>query len=121
MYMSAEIMQDNEEDDNDDDDPVAKRPEIRAYKALFTTTISMQQQEYIMVAGKVESTLKSFQDLKKISPALRESFRVLKNAVEAQQIKLKAYQRLLADLLINKEDLALMNLSVLRNQPSLYR
>ena len=46
---------------------------------------------------------------------------MLKNAVSSQTVKTKAYRRLLEELLTNEEDLALMNLSLLKKKPSLYR
>jgi Mg2+ and Co2+ transporter CorA len=46
---------------------------------------------------------------------------VLKNAVSSQTVKTNAYRRLLLDLLESDDDLALMNLSLLKEKPGLYR
>jgi hypothetical protein len=52
---------------------------------------------------------------------LQEAMRVLKNRVSSEGIKVSAYQRLLRNMLNNSEDLALMNLSILRENKDLYR
>jgi hypothetical protein len=52
---------------------------------------------------------------------LQEAMRVLKNRVSSEEIKVSAYQRLLRNMLNNSEDLALMNLSILRENEDLYR
>ena len=96
-------------------------PDIRAYNALFSTIIAIHQQEYLSVCSKVEKVLDKFQSSKTISVELQEAIRVLKNRVSSEGIKVTAYQRLLRDLLSNQEDLALMNLCVLRDNEDLYR
>ena len=73
------------------------------------------------VCSKVEKILHKFQSSKTISADLQEAIRVLKNRVSSEAIKVAAYQRLLKDLLSNEEDLALMNLSVLKDNEDLYR
>lgn len=104
-----------------EDNTTSLPPDIRAYNALFSTIIAIHQQEYMSVCSKVEKILNKFQTSKTISVDLQEAIRVLKNRVSSEGIKVAAYQRLLRDLLSNHEDLALMNLSVLRDNEDLYR
>ena len=73
------------------------------------------------MCSKVEKVLNKFQSSKTISVDLQEAIRVLKNRVSSEGIKVSAYQRLLRDLLSNEEDLALMNLTVLKDNEDLYR
>jgi hypothetical protein len=95
--------------------------ELRAYKAMFSTIIAIHQQEYTNVCSKVDRALNKFQTLKTITVELQETIRILKNTVSSQAIKVNAYQRLLRDLIDSPEDLALMNLSLLKENPALYR
>lgn len=122
LYMLHEHMHEIVEDTEGVlDDSGYLAPEIRAYKALFLTIIAIHQQEYSSICRNVDKSLKQFRSSNKITSAVREKIRVLKNTVEAQKIKVKAYQRLLNDLLRNKEDMALMNLSLLKDSPHLYK
>jgi len=122
LYMLHEHMHEIVEDTLGVlDDSGVLPPEIRAYKALFLTIIAIHQQEYSSICKKVDKALKRFRSTNKITSEIRESIRVLKNTVEAQEIKVKAYQRLLKDLLNNSDDLALMNLSLLKENPNLYK
>ena len=122
LYMLHEHMHEIVEDTLGVlDDSGVLPPEIRAYKALFLTIIAIHQQEYSSICKKVDKALKRFRSTNKITLEIRESIRVLKNTVEAQEIKVKAYQHLLKDLLNNSDDLALMNLSQLKENPKLYK
>jgi predicted DNA binding CopG/RHH family protein len=75
----------------------------------------------LSVSAKVEKVLTKFQSSKTITVDLQEAMRVLKNRVSSEGIKVSAYQRLLRNMLNNSEDLALMNLSILRENNDLYR
>ena len=122
LYMLHEHMHEIVEDTEGIlDDSGFLPPEIRAYKALFLTIIAIHQQEYNTICKKVDKALKKFGSVNKITSEIREIIRVLKNTVEAQEIKVKDYQRLLKDLLRNQDDLALMNLSLLKARPYLYK
>ena len=122
LYMLHEHMHEIVEDTEGIlDDSGFLPPEIRAYKALFLTIIAIHQQEYNSICKKVDKALKKFGAVNKITSEIRETIRVLKNTVEAQEIKVKDYQRLLKDLLRNQDDLALMNLSLLKARPYLYK
>ena len=122
LYMLHEHMHEIVEDTEGIlDDSGFLPPEIRAYKALFLTIIAIHQQEYNSICKKVDKALKKFAAVNKITSEIRETIRVLKNSVEAQEIKVKDYQRLLKDLLRNQDDLALMNLSLLKARPYLYK
>ena len=121
LYMLHDYMHGIVEDADGSFDPAADTgPEIRAYKALFSTITAIHQQEYLSVCAKVERALSKFQSMKTITVELQEAIRVLKNTVSSQGIKVAAYQRLIRDLLGNDEDLALMNLSLLKENQILY-
>jgi predicted DNA binding CopG/RHH family protein len=121
LYMLHDYMHGIVEDTDGSYDPATGMgAEIRAYKALFSTITAIHQQEYLSVCAKVERALSKFQSMKTITVELQEAIRVLKNTVSSQGIKVAAYQRLIRDLLSNAEDLALMNLSVLKEDQTLY-
>ena len=73
------------------------------------------------MSAKVEMVLNKFQSSKTITVDLQEVLRVLKNRVSLEGIKVAAYQNLLRNMLHCSEDLALMNLSILRDNEDLYQ
>lgn len=103
-----------------EDNSTTLPPDLRAYNALFSTIIAIHQQEFLSVSAKVEKVLTKFQSSKTITVDLQEAMRVLKNRVSSEGIKVSAYQRLLRNMLNNSEDLAFMNLSILRENEDLY-
>ena len=96
-------------------------PDQRAYNALFSTIVAIHQQEFVSVSAKVELVLNKFQSSKTITVDLQEALRVLKNSVSSEELKVAAYQNLLRNMLQCSEDLALMNLSILKNNEDLYQ
>lgn len=59
--------------------------------------------------------------MQSITVELQEAIRLLKNSISSQIIKVAAYQRLLRQLIANKDELSLMNLSMLRDNHDHYR
>jgi hypothetical protein len=95
--------------------------ELRGYMAMLATITALHQQDYASLATKVESALYNFKSLQNITADMQDTLRVLKNATLSQIIKISSYQRLLTLLFKNEEDLALMNLTLLKDKPYLYR
>jgi hypothetical protein len=108
------------EDDDTNGMGAISSPEIRAYKAMFATITAIQTQEFESIQSKVDTVLNKMKRYKSIPVELQEHIRMLKNALSSQTVKTSAYIRLLQDLLHNEEDLALMNLTLLKTKPSLY-
>ena len=96
-------------------------PELRGYMAMLATITALHQQDYTALAAKIESSLYNFKSLQNITADMQDTLRVLKNAVLSQIIKIDSYRKLLKNLFKNEEDVALMNLSLLKERPHLYR
>lgn len=120
LYLLHEHMHVMVEDDDVFGTGQISSFELRAYKAMFATVTSLHTQEYISVQSKVEKVLKKFRSLKSINVELQEHIRMLKNTVSSQAVKVNAYRRLFKDLINSDDDVALMNLSLLKERPNLY-
>jgi len=96
--------------------------EMHAYDTLLTTVASLQNQEYIRTNNEVQNILTQFQQKGCIlSIDAQEKMRKLKNHVSHMTKRLNAFERALDDIVENDEDMALMNLSLLRNKPIMYK
>ena len=95
--------------------------ELRGYTAMLATITALHRQDYTILAGKVESALYNFKSLQNITADMQDTLRVLKNAVLSQIIKNDSYRRLLKALFDSPEDLAMMNLTLLKDKPHLYK
>jgi len=96
--------------------------EMHAYDTLLTTVASLQNQEYIRTNNEVQEILTQFQQKGCIlSIDAQEKMRKLKNHVSHMTKRLNAFERALNDIVENDEDMALMNLSLLRNKPTMYK
>ena len=96
--------------------------EMHAYDTLLTTVASLQNQEYIRTNNEVQGILTQFQQKGCIlSIDAQEKMRKLKNHVSHMTNRLNSFERALDDIVENDEDMALMNLSLLRNKPTMYK
>ena len=120
LYLLHEHMHAIVEDDDVFGTGNTSSFEIRAYKAMLATVTSLHTQEYISCNSKVERILSKFRNLNSITVEFQEHLRMLKNTVSSQLVKTNAYQRLFKDLVDNDDDVALMNLSLLKEKPNLY-
>jgi hypothetical protein len=112
-------MVENDESVEHGDIPMSN--EYRAYKAILATALALHTQEYVNVCSKLDKVLGRFKSLKTITIELQERIRIIKNKVSSQTVKINAYRRLFQDLLQNDDDLSLMNLTLLKDKPHLYR
>jgi hypothetical protein len=99
---------------------VSPAPELRFFHAIFSTAVSLHTQEYVHVCSRVERVLQRFKQLKTVTIDVQEHIRILKNSVSSQYVKVNAYRRVLRELLDSPDDIALMNLSLLKEKPGLY-
>jgi len=120
LYLLHEHMHAIVEDDDVFGTGNTSSFEIRAYKAMLATVTSLHTQEYISCNSKVERILSKFRNLNSITVEFQEHLRMLKNTVSSQLVKTNAYRRLFKDLVDNDDDVALMNLSLLKEKPNLY-
>lgn len=103
--------------DNDDD----LRFEYRAYEAIFTSAITLQNEEYEILNNQTSIILNEFKKVSIISIEKQELFRSIKNKISNMSSKIIGYKRIISELLEEDADMALMNLTYLRNKPSLYK
>jgi len=120
LYLLHEHMHSIVEDDDVFGTGNTSSFEIRAYKAMLATVTSLHTQEYISCNSKVERILSKFRNLNSITVEFQEHLRMLKNTVSSQLVKTNAYRRLFKDLVDNDDDVALLNVSLLKEKPNLY-
>jgi hypothetical protein len=116
LYLLHEHMHGMVEDEMN----LSPSPELRFFHAIFSTAVALHSQEYVNVCSKVEKVLQRFKLLKTVTIDVQEHIRILKNSVSSQYVKVNAYRRVLRELLDSSEDIALMNLSLLKEKPDLY-
>ena len=96
--------------------------EVHAYEAIFTTLSTLHAQQFKALAEDAEYVLQYFKQLAAIiiPQDIQERFQVLKTDLDVFVNRLKAYRRALTTLSEDDEAMALMNLSILRDQPWYY-
>ena len=114
----------DDDGDGDDDGPDTSSThfEIHAYEAIFTTLSTLHAQQFKALAEDAEYVLQYFKQLAAIiiPQDIQERFQVLKTDLDVFVNRLKAYRRALTTLSEDDEAMALMNLSILRDQPWYY-
>jgi len=94
---------------------------MHAYDAIFTTVKVLQSQQFDRIY-RVAVELLAYTKKGSLLPLeLQERIRELKNAISQMSGKLESYRRVLNELIENDQDMALMNLTMLRDNPTLYR
>jgi len=96
--------------------------ELRAYEAIFYTLVAAKKLEYSKLQRGIESAIMSFTNSsgELVSIEAQVERRALQQRLLRLQQSVEADTRVLAELLENDEDLALMSLSALHAQPALY-
>ena len=96
--------------------------EAHAYDALLTTVSSLLVQEFGRLDKGVDAVLGQFKQKGCIlSVDAQERMRLLKNQASRMLTRLASFQRAINDVVEDDESMALMNLSLLKVQPKLYR
>lgn len=96
--------------------------EAHAYEALLTTVKALETQEFEKLNNIVQETLSYFKAGGALLPVeLQEQMRALKNGLSLMVNRVSSSRKALEELTEDDEEMALMNLSILRNDPSLYR
>ena len=88
---------------------------------MLATMTALHIQDYATLSNQVEIELQYLKSSSKITAEVQDSLRALKNSVLSQIIKIDGYRRLLKKIFWNEEDLALMNLTLLAENPLLYK
>jgi Mg2+ and Co2+ transporter CorA len=96
--------------------------EAHAYDALLTTVSSLLVREFGRLDKGVEEVLEQFQQKGCIlSIDAQEKMRQLKNQASRMLTRLASFRRALNDVVEDDEGMALMNLTLLKDKPKLYK
>ena len=94
---------------------------MHVYDAIFTTVKVLQSQQFERI-NKYTLELLSYTKQGSLFPVeLQEEFRAMKNAVSQMKARMESYRRALTYVIENDVDMALMNLTMLKKNPELYR
>lgn len=94
--------------------------EIHAYEAIIATVYAIHSQEYDGVSARIASILLNFKSVAIVSIDIQEKMRLLKNHVMEKIGHISSIRRAINEILNNDDDMALMNLTQMRKNPSLY-
>lgn len=94
--------------------------EYRAYDAIFSTVITIQNEEYDILNFQISKILNELKKVSIIPAEKQELFRTLKNKIIHMSSRIEGYKRMLCNLLEEDGDMALMNLNLLRDKPEFY-
>jgi hypothetical protein len=96
--------------------------EYHAYEAILTTLNTLHAQSYKVLEEESRLMVSYFTvDVAVIIPLeIQERFRALKNDVDNFTTRLHSFRRALSTLTANKEAMALMNLTILKEAPWYY-
>jgi hypothetical protein len=97
-----------------------ERFEYSVYEALMYLTTIQNVKEFEGIEHQTQSLLKVCRENSILPFSFQEKFRSAKNKVSKLLLRTEGLQRLMADLLDNDEDLTLLNLTTLQQNPSLY-
>jgi hypothetical protein len=115
---------DADKEDDHDDGPGASATwfEYHAYEAIFTTLNTLHAQSYKALQKEVDFVLQYFTQMRAVIIPLdiQERFQMLKTDLDTFINRMKSYRRALSMLTANKEAMALMNLSLLKEAPWYY-
>lgn len=95
--------------------------EYLAFEAVLETVIAVQNQEFLACAEKTRTILHSIKDASLISLQKQEKLAFYKNQIATKLSRCRQHRKALDELMNDDDALALMNLSRLRHDPSLYR
>ncbi len=94
--------------------------EIRAYEAILDTVVKIHSLEFNRYANEVRQALARLRKRSIIPAPLQEKMRNLKNSLSSISARISAHRRALTELLDEDNEMALMNLSKLKQKPDLY-
>lgn len=95
--------------------------EIRAYDAILSTVVEIQKQEIISISQNVSKVSNLFKKASILPVRAQEDMRSMKFMLSVRIERAKAHKAIILELLESDDVMALMNLSLLRRKPDLYR
>lgn len=94
--------------------------ECRAYEAVVATVAALQTQEYDTCRSLADKCIEHFDLSSIVDIEVQEDMRILKNRVGIMESRTRSSRASLMELIETVEDLALMHLTRLKSNPSLY-
>ncbi len=94
--------------------------EARAYEAILKTAVTYHSISYEQCDHVVKDILSIFSVASVIPIEAQEHMREIKDKVNSVLTLISSYKILLETILEDEEDLALLNLTLLREKPQLY-
>jgi hypothetical protein len=95
--------------------------ETRAYEAVFGTVIEIQKQELKNLSKKINTVTLMFKKSSILPIEAQEDMRQLKYTVTVMLERVKRHKQIIEELMDDDDAMALMNLTPLKNLPSLYK
>lgn len=95
--------------------------EMRAYEAILGTAYEVQKLEYRSMVPKISKVMHQFKQSAIVSIPAQENMRQLKNTINGMLERTQNHKQVFDELLDEDEDMALMNLSLLKKKPHLYK
>jgi hypothetical protein len=95
--------------------------EIHAYEALLMTVKALETQEYTFIHDKIQNALQYFKDAALVPIKVQSQIRQLKNDLSIMMNRVHGSRQALQYITEDDEEMALMNLSLLKKKPKLYR
>jgi hypothetical protein len=100
---------------------ISASSEITGFKSILATITALHRQSFAALSTKVESELHNLKQAMKITAEMQDSLRALKTAVLSQMINIGVYEVVFKTISESSYTLALMNLTLLQENPVLYR
>ena len=95
--------------------------EIHAYEALLMTVKELETQEFTFIHDQIQNALLYFKDAALVPIQIQSQIRQLKNDLSIMMSRVQGSRQALQEITEDDEDMALMNLSLLKKKPKLYR
>ena len=121
LYLLHEHLNSIAEDEVNFGDDASVSFELRSYRAIFATVLSLHTLSYNVLREKTNQVVSFFKGRASVSAGNQEIVRELKNSNASLMVKIEAYCRLFGEIKDRDEDLALMNLTLLKSKPHLYQ
>lgn len=94
--------------------------DLFVYQIMFSTILGLHSEELIKANNSVQEILRLLEMNTTVPEDLQEQIRAQKTNVSSQLAKVQAYMKLFQDLSVNENNLAMLNLPLLRRNPALY-
>lgn len=95
--------------------------EMRAYEAIFGTVVEILKQEEKLLREKIDGVVSILSKYSIIPIKVQDKVRQYKHEVTEKVERVRAHKNVIQDIMDDDELMALMNLTLLRQKPNLYR